>query len=198
MAGPQVMPAKTKRDEEKWQKAKALARKRGKGDNYAYIMGIYKNMDPDYFKEAGVRVARAWLVARRDEGLWQDFLDEVYDGGRQLVRNTNRDTRDRYPRVEVLTLLRTDPKFRKLVRGQFRRWKEQRARAEPPGDPVRDLGNLEPGQTVEWSQGRGTARGTVERARPDRAILRLENGRRVHMRPWDIESWQPRVRHPEG
>lgn len=196
MAGLQVMPAKTKRDEEKWRKAKAIARERGQADNYALIMGIYKKMDPDYFKKAAARVASAWLVARRDEGMWQAFLDEVYDGGRQLVRNTNRDTRDRYPRVEVLTLLRTDGKFRKLVRGQFRRWKEQRGRAEPPGEPVQDLGQLEPGQALEWSQGRGTARGIVERARPDRAIIRLENGRRVHMRPWDIESWQPRVRHP--
>lgn len=54
------MPAKTKRDEEKWAKAKALAKKRGKGSNYAYIMGIYKNMDPDYFKAAAARVAAAW------------------------------------------------------------------------------------------------------------------------------------------
>lgn len=62
MAGSWVMPAKTKRDEEKWQKAKAIARERGDGDNYALIMGIYKKMDPDYFKKAATRVAAAWLV----------------------------------------------------------------------------------------------------------------------------------------
>jgi hypothetical protein len=45
------MPVKSKRDEEKWQKAKAIAEEQGKGDNWAYIMGIYKKMDPDYFKE---------------------------------------------------------------------------------------------------------------------------------------------------
>lgn len=56
------MPAKTKRDEEKWDKAKALATQRGKGSNYAYIMGIYKNMDPDYFKAAAHRVAAAWRL----------------------------------------------------------------------------------------------------------------------------------------
>lgn len=39
---------KTKRDEEKWEKAKEIAAKAGQKDNYAYIMGIYKKMKPDY------------------------------------------------------------------------------------------------------------------------------------------------------
>lgn len=42
------MPTKTKRDEEKWDKAKELAQEQGKAENYAYIMGIYKRMKPDY------------------------------------------------------------------------------------------------------------------------------------------------------
>lgn len=58
------MPAKTKRDEEKWEKAKAQAAKQGQPDNYALIMGIYKKMKPDYFKSASARVARAWLASR--------------------------------------------------------------------------------------------------------------------------------------
>lgn len=45
------MPAKTKRDEEKWSKAKGIAKEKGRGDDYAYIMGIYKRMKPDYFKD---------------------------------------------------------------------------------------------------------------------------------------------------
>lgn len=47
------MPAKTKRDEEKWEKAKELAKERGQAENYAYIMGIYKNMKPDYEFKSG-------------------------------------------------------------------------------------------------------------------------------------------------
>lgn len=39
---------KTKRDEYKWEKAKDLAEDAGHDENYAYIMGIYKRMKPDY------------------------------------------------------------------------------------------------------------------------------------------------------
>jgi hypothetical protein len=42
------MPVKTKRDEEKWQKAKSIAEEAGKAEDYAYIMGIYKKMKPNY------------------------------------------------------------------------------------------------------------------------------------------------------
>lgn len=58
------MPAKTKRDEEKWEKAKSIAKEKGEADNYALIMGIYKKMDPDYFKSAAARVASRWLDSR--------------------------------------------------------------------------------------------------------------------------------------
>jgi hypothetical protein len=54
----------TKRDEHKWQKAKGIAEEAGHKDNYAYIMGIYKQMKPDYeFKteKAARRVASAWI-----------------------------------------------------------------------------------------------------------------------------------------
>ncbi len=50
------MPVKSKRDEEKWQKAKDIAKDQGKPEDYAYIMGIYKKMKPDYFKEAALRI----------------------------------------------------------------------------------------------------------------------------------------------
>jgi hypothetical protein len=185
------MPVKSKRDEEKWRKAKAIASKQGQADNYALIMGIYKRMDPDYFKKAGVKVAARWLMAKGP--LWQQFLDEVYEGGRMLVRNTNRDTRDRYPKVEALTLLKTDKKFRKLLRAQFEKWKARRDKEGPPGENVTDLGELQPGQTLEWQVGKDLQRGTVQRTRPDRAIVQLGDGRTIHMRPWDVESWNARV-----
>jgi len=150
---------------------------------------------------AAARVALAWLrrpaaravLAKQDEALWQQFLDEAYEGGRKLVRNSNRDTKDRFPKVEVLTLLRTDKQFRKLIRGQFQRWLEQRDRQGPPGEAVEDVGSLQRGQTVEWTQDRQLQRGTVQKARPDRAILQTQDGRTVHMRPDDLDSWNPRI-----
>ena len=42
------MPTKTKRDEHKWEKAKGIADDAGQKENFAYIMGIYKKMKPDY------------------------------------------------------------------------------------------------------------------------------------------------------
>jgi len=47
------MPTKTKRDEEKWEKAKEIAAESGHKEDYAYIMGIYKRMKPDYKFKSG-------------------------------------------------------------------------------------------------------------------------------------------------
>ena len=62
------MPTRTKRDEEKWGKAKQIAEDAGKKDNYAYIMGIYKKMKPDYeFKnKTAFRVADRWIAKQAD------------------------------------------------------------------------------------------------------------------------------------
>jgi len=49
---------KTPADEKKWQKAKARAKEQGKAENYAYIMGIYKSMNPERFKSAQRVAAR--------------------------------------------------------------------------------------------------------------------------------------------
>jgi hypothetical protein len=117
----------------------------------------------------------------------------MYEGGQKQVRNTNRDTRDRYPTVEALTLLKTDKKFRKLVRGQFERWKAQRERQGPQGQPVESIADLEPGMTLEWAEGDQRRRGEVQKARGNRAILVMEDGSTAHLRPWDVENYQPRV-----
>ena len=53
------MPVKTKRDEEKWQKAKDIAKEQGKAENYAYITGIYKKMKPDYEFKSGPAAKKA-------------------------------------------------------------------------------------------------------------------------------------------
>lgn len=44
------MPTSSYRDEHKWNKAKEISQEKGRGDDYAYIMGIYKRMKPDHFK----------------------------------------------------------------------------------------------------------------------------------------------------
>ena len=56
----ETMPTASKRDELKWQKAKEISREKGKGEDYAYIMGVYKRMKPDYFsmKRNGSSVER--------------------------------------------------------------------------------------------------------------------------------------------
>lgn len=49
------MPAnvvKTPADEKDWEKAKEIADEAGRKDDYAYIMGIFKKMNPERFKAA--------------------------------------------------------------------------------------------------------------------------------------------------
>ena len=49
----------TKRDEHLWEKATEIAEEAGKKDNYAYVMGIYKKMNPSHeFKTAYDEVGR--------------------------------------------------------------------------------------------------------------------------------------------
>jgi hypothetical protein len=58
---------KTPADEKKWQKAKARAKEQGKAENYAYIMGIYKSMNPERFKSASAqRVATRYAAQGAD------------------------------------------------------------------------------------------------------------------------------------
>jgi hypothetical protein len=57
---------------------------------------------------------------------WKAFLAARWDDGHKLVRNTNPKSRDAYPRVTMLTLMKTDPKFRANVRQRFRKFREER------------------------------------------------------------------------
>ena len=51
---------KSKKDEAKWKKAEDIAAKSGQEGNYAYVMGIYKKMKPDYkFKKTSSVILRA-------------------------------------------------------------------------------------------------------------------------------------------
>lgn len=61
-----------------------------------------------------------------DEGdatkTWDDFMHTFYEGGAKQVKNTNHETRDRYPTVRADHLMRTDPHFSSRVKRQFRQW----------------------------------------------------------------------------
>lgn len=56
---------KTPEDERLWQKAKDRASEEGKADNYAYIMGIYKRMNPDRFDKSASRIADSFLATSK-------------------------------------------------------------------------------------------------------------------------------------
>lgn len=66
---------------------------------------------------------------------WDDFMWTFYEGGSKQVQNTNRETRDRHPKVRADYLMRQDPSFASRVQGQFRKWVSMgkpRGRREPP------------------------------------------------------------------
>lgn len=54
---------KTPRDERLWQKAKDIAEEAGHAENYAYVMGVYRKMNPDRFdKSAAFSTSRAMYL----------------------------------------------------------------------------------------------------------------------------------------
>ena len=87
------MPTKTKRDEEKWDKAVELAKEQGHTENYAYIMGIYKKMNPDHeFKTEDGKPKKGCMINTYDQlpsiGAWITEL-ELSDDGRILGIETS-------------------------------------------------------------------------------------------------------------
>lgn len=59
---------KTPKDEKLWNRAKEQAAEQGHKENWAYVMAIYKNMNPDRFKEATDRVADRFLSSYEETG----------------------------------------------------------------------------------------------------------------------------------
>jgi len=74
------MPAASTRDEEKWRKAKEIAAEQGRKGDYAYVMGIYKKMEPDYFKKAGptLFVGEAKQLKQKGKGIIVGFTRRGY------------------------------------------------------------------------------------------------------------------------
>ena len=58
--------------------------------------------------------------------LWLKFLAQKFggEGGRTKIPNTNLDSRDKHPKVEVFTLLRTDDRFRAQTLQEYKRWRQ--------------------------------------------------------------------------
>lgn len=74
------MPAnvvRTPAEEKKWEKAKELAAEQGHGEEYDYIMGIFKKMNPERFKEGSARrVVARYLAKKADGGYEEGHPDE--------------------------------------------------------------------------------------------------------------------------
>lgn len=88
------MPTETKRDEEKWSKAKALAKEQGQAENYAYIMGIYKKMNPDYEFKSGPDAKKASLLNAPDRipalyATVQEIILSPSPGGPNVLRTSD-------------------------------------------------------------------------------------------------------------
>lgn len=90
----------SERDEQKWEKAKQIAEKAGKKDNYAYIMGIYKKMNTDHIfnKTAHVsfRSEMSEIVkeANRFQQTWKG-TQKAYHGAKDyLTRNAGKLTEE--------------------------------------------------------------------------------------------------------
>jgi hypothetical protein len=65
------MPAnvvRTPAEEKDWEKAKELAADQGHAEDYAYIMGIFKKMNPNRFKEGSARRVVARYLAKKADG----------------------------------------------------------------------------------------------------------------------------------
>ena len=74
-----ISVVKTQRDEEKWDRAKEIASKAGQGENYAYIMGIYKRMKPDHrFSKISSVTAKTLRGLKDKPDEFADLVNMIY------------------------------------------------------------------------------------------------------------------------
>jgi len=61
--------------------------------------------------------------------LWLKFLEQKFgaQGGQTRVPNTNPDSRETHPKVEVFTLMKTDNRFRAQTLQEYRQWRKELA-----------------------------------------------------------------------
>lgn len=55
---------------------------------------------------------------------WDDYLKKFWQGGKKKVPNTTK-TKERFPKVEMLTLMKTDPNFRHRIRQDYKKKVQQ-------------------------------------------------------------------------
>ncbi len=68
----------TPADEKKWKKAEDIAEKAGKGGNYAYVMGVYKGMNPDHKFKSARKVAVRSAVSDREIQQYFDWVADLH------------------------------------------------------------------------------------------------------------------------
>lgn len=91
---------KTKRDEEKWDKAKALAEEQGHKEEYDYIVGIYRRMcpdaefkgKPDHCKESGALLDELRRLTEQRTDV-NEYLDAVLVEAHELRTSHRQDER---------------------------------------------------------------------------------------------------------
>jgi hypothetical protein len=59
------------------------------------------------------------------------FLEEFYEGGKMLVPNLNPETKDRFPQVQVETLIKSYPPYAESLKRKYRTWVGQGALRNP-------------------------------------------------------------------
>lgn len=94
---------KTPKDEEKWEKAKKLAKEQGQEDNYAYIMGIYKRLqgETDEDKE----LSEMALILSEDVPLFTEEVDpavSILRGYKALTALPDESPQQRFVRFQKL------------------------------------------------------------------------------------------------
>jgi hypothetical protein len=101
---------KTPEDEQKWQKAKEVAEEAGQADNYAYIMGVYKKMNPERFKTAAFRSAPGGKLLGYKVMGYDPDTKEVVSGANSRIRlKLNRGTTHKMPGKGIF--LGASPKY---------------------------------------------------------------------------------------
>jgi len=68
----------TPADEKKWKKAEDIAEKAGKGGNYAYVMGVYKGMNPDHKFKSAHKIAVRFAISDREIEQYFDWVADLH------------------------------------------------------------------------------------------------------------------------
>lgn len=105
-----------------------------------YRRDKWKKAVKEFAKAVAPKMPRAPAEKGSIQKLWEEFLEEKYDGGKAKVVNPNPKTRERYPEITVTYLMgQSDPAYqssRTKVRREFAAWRQQRQQgSQPPPRP---------------------------------------------------------------